>query len=99
MNGSTHMTQANYCETLCPFVSHMMRNSSGIRINSYLNFIGIDYWWRVIVPKIAVVDSNIGGSSTDCDFYTPKIILQSSTEKGLQGIWTNLSQDLLEKEY
>lgn len=45
------------------------------------------------------MDSNIGGS-TDCDFYTPKIILQSSTEKGLSVSEQKLSRRFpLEKEY
>lgn len=54
--------------------------------------------WGVIV-QIAVVDSNTGGS-TDCDFYTPKIILQSSTEKGLSVSEQKLSWRFpLEEEY
>ena len=54
--------------------------------------------WRVIV-QIVVVDSNIGGS-TDSDFYTPKIILQSSIGKGLSVSEQKLSRRFpLEKEY
>lgn len=54
--------------------------------------------WRVIV-QIAVEDSNIRGS-TDSDFYTPKIILQSSTEKGLSVSDQKLSWRFpLEKKY
>ena len=70
---------ADYCDTPCPLEPRDEGNRE-LELNHAWILQVLIIGWRVIVQ--IVVDSNIGGS-TDSDFYTPKIILQSSIGKGL----------------